>query len=303
MLLDRSSVSLLTLTVLGTVGCGGNSTPTGSLIVSIQAEETITDGLSSGMGDEDIVDGWSVTFDDYIVAIGDLHLQQIGGTHEVHEHDEIVIDLQSVPATGRQFASIASIPEGRYSFEYSTPKADAEMERDASVSQADFDRMVAEGCTYLIRGSAVNGARTIRFDFCLDAEAAYECSAMEGMEGIVVSASTNTAFMTIHGDHLFFNGFPAGDEAVVRRRAGWLALVDDATGADGMVTNADLEATPISILPPADYSLAGAPMVEGMAITNMALYARAQLMTQGHLNGEGECAANGVAHMHLSTGL
>jgi hypothetical protein len=303
LLRSSAALSITTLAALGAVGCGGDNTPTGSLIVSIQAEDTITEGLAAGMGDEDIVDGWTVTFDDYIVAIGHLHMSQMGGSFEVHEHDELVIDLQSVPATGRQFASIASIPEGRYSFEYQTPKAAADMERDASVSQADFDRMVAEGCTYLIRGSAVNGARTIRFDFCLDAEATFECSAMEGMEGIAISAGTNTAFMTIHGDHLFFNGFPAGDEAVVRRRAGWMALVDDATGADGMLTNADLEMTPISILPPADYSLAGAPTVEGMAITNMALYARAQLITQGHLNGEGECAANGVGHMHLSRGL
>jgi hypothetical protein len=40
-----------------------------------------------------------------------------------------------------------------------------------------------------------------------------------------------------------------------------------------------------------------------MAITNMALYARAQLSTQGHLNGEGECIANGVGHMELVRGL
>jgi hypothetical protein len=123
------------------------------------------------------------------------------------------------------------------------------------------------------------------------------------MEGVLVSAGSSTAFMTVHGDHLFFNGFPAGDEGVVTRRAGWLALVDDATGADGTVDNDDLEATPISILPSADYSLSGAPMVEGMAVTNMSLYARAQLQTQGHLNGEGECLANGVGHMHLDRGL
>jgi hypothetical protein len=26
-------------------------------------------------------------------------------------------------------------------------------------------------------------------------------------------------------------------------------------------------------------------------------------VTQGHLNGEGECLANGVGHMHLDRGL
>ncbi|MFN7697700.1 MAG: hypothetical protein ACK6CU_27820 [Deltaproteobacteria bacterium] len=284
-------------------GCGGSSAPTGELTVAIQSEDTITGGLSAGMGDEDIVDGWDVTFDKYIAAFGEVHIHAMAaGGSDVHTDANLVIDLRTVPETGRVVGT-RTLPEGRYSFEYDMPHATAALTRDGSVSQADFDRMVAEECSYLIAGTATNGSRSIDFDFCLDAEARYECSAMEGMEGIAVSAGATTAFMTIHGDHLFFNGFPVGDEAVVRRRAGWLALVDDATGADGTVDNADLEATPISILPSADYSLAGAPMVEGMAVTNMALYARAQLVTQGHLNGEGECLANGVGHMHLDRGL
>ncbi len=280
-------------------GCGNETVPTGSLTVSIQAEDTITAGLEAGSGDEQIVDGWSVTFEKYIIAIGHLHVAPAGGgAGGIDQHDELVIDLRSVPEAGRQFASATGVPEGRYSFEYEIPVAAADMERDASVSQADFDRMVAESCTYLIVGSATDGTDTVGFDLCLDAEAVFECSSMEGMEGIVVSAGTNAAFMTIHGDHLFFNGFPEAEEGGVMRRASWLALVDDATGADGMITNADLEMTPISILPSSEYALAGAPMVEGMAVTNMALYARAQLMTQGHLNGEGECLANGMGHSH-----
>ncbi len=299
----RPSIAIASILGLaGVIGCG-NNTPTGSLIVSIQAEDTIAGGLASGTGPEDVVDGWSVTFDKYLLAIGHLRLAPIGGGTPVEDPRVLVIDLKTVPETGRQFLTAPSVAEGRYRFEYQTPVATVDMERDASVSQADFDRMVAGACTYLITGSATNGARTVAFDFCLDAEAAFECSSMEGMEGIVISASTNTAFMTIHGDHLFFNGFPAGDEAVVLRRAGWLALVDDATGADGMVTNADLEATPLTILPPTEYALTGAPLVEGAAITNMALYARAQLSTQGHLNGEGECLSSGASHMALTRGL
>lgn len=214
----------------------------------------------------------------------------------------LVIDLTTVPETGH-IVRMGALPEGRYSFEYTMPVAEADMTRDASVPQADFDRMVAEGCSYLIRGEATSGARTIDFDLCLDAEAAYECSSTEGMEGIVVSAGSTTTFLTVHGDHMFFNGFPGGEEGTVVRRGSWLALVDDATGADGTIARADLEATPISVLPSSEYNLAGAPTVEGAAITTLALYARAQLSTQGHLNGEGECVANGVGHMHLSRGL
>jgi hypothetical protein len=283
-------------------GCGGSGSPNGDLTVAIQAEDTITEGLSAGTAEEQIVDGWNVTFDKYVTTFGELHLTPMAGGASVVTAMDLVVDLTTIPETGRVVRT-GPLAEGRYAFEYSMPVASAGMTRDTSVSQADFDRMVAEGCSYLIAGTAENGTRTITFDVCLDAEADYACSSTDGMEGIVVSAGSSTAFMTVHGDHLFFNGFPAGDEAVVTRRAGWLALVDDATGADGTVDNADLEGTPISILPASDYALTGAPTVEGMAITNMSLYARAQLQTQGHLNGEGECLANGVAHMHLDRGL
>jgi hypothetical protein len=298
--LDRTK--LLVLGSLALAGCGESTAPTGDLTLAIQAEDTISGGLMAGTGDEDITDGWSVTFSQYIAAFGEIHLVPAAGSTEFMVQPRLVIDVTTVPETGR-VVRMGVLPEGRYTFEYTMPVAEADMTRDDSVPQADFDRMIAEGCSYLIRGSATNGARTIDFDFCLDAEATYECSSTEGVEGIVVSAGSTTAFLTVHGDHLFFNGFPAGEEGTVVRRGGWLALVDDATGADGTLTNADLEATPISILPSTEYVLTGAPTVEGAAITNMALYARAQLSTQGHLNGEGECIANGVGHMHLSDGL
>jgi len=276
-------------------GCGSETRPTGDITISIQAEDTITQGLEAGSGDEQIVDGWSVTFDRFIAVFGVVHLVPAAGGAEIEVAPSLVIDLTTIPETGRVVRTSA-LAQDRYSFEYTMPVATAELERDPSVSQTDFDRMVSEGCSYLVVGTADNGMRQVDFDLCLDAEASYACSSTEGMEGIVVSAGSSTAFMTIHGDHLFFNGFPEGDEGSVMRRAGWLALVDDATGADGRVDGADLEATPVSILPSAEYPLAGAPMVEGMAVTNMALYARAQLSTQGHLNGQCECPANGGGH-------
>lgn len=294
---NKLLIASVGLVALSLIGCGESSTPQGALTIAIQAEDTITQGLAAGTGDEDIVDGWSVTFDKFVAVFGEAHLHPVGGGAEIHAHADLVVDLSTIPETGRVIHT-GTHPEGRYGFEYTMPVAETDMERDPSVSQADFDRMVSEGCSYLIVGSATNGTRTIAFDFCLDAEAVYECSSTDGMEGIVLSAGSTTSFLTVHGDHLFFNGFPAGDEGVVRRRAGWLALVDDATGADGTVDVADLEASPISLLPPSEYALSGAPMVEGAPITTMALYARAQLSTQGHLNGEGECLSNGVGHTH-----
>ncbi len=290
------TLSTLSLTLLASaIGC--SSTPTGDLAVSLQAEDTIAEGLAAGTGDEEITDGWTIEYTKFIVALGHVHLQQAGGAVNEVEMD-LLADLRTVSSAGRTIQTLSGLPTGRYMFEYDTPIAEAEMTRDPSVSEADQARMVAEGCTYLIQGTATREMRSIMFDFCLAAETVLECSAMEGAEGIVINSGSNSAAMTLHGDHLWFNGFPDGDEGVVLRRAGWLALVDDRTGADGMLTNADLSATPVTVLDPTLYSLTGAPTVDDMPIVNMLQYARAQVTTQGHLNGEGECLANGMGHDH-----
>lgn len=296
--ISARSLSTLGLSVAITgslLGCP--STPTGDLVVSLQAEDTIAEGLAAGMGDEEITDGWAISYTKFIVALGHVHVQQAGGASNEVVMD-VLADLRTVSSAGRPIQTLMGLPTGRYTFEYDTPIAAADFTRDASVSAADQARMVAEGCTYLIQGTATRDARSIAFDFCLAAETVLECSAMEGAEGIVINSGSNSAAMTLHGDHLWFNGFPDGAEGVVMRRAGWLALVDDRTGTDGMLTNADLMATPVTVLDPTLYSLTGAPSVDGMPIVNLLQYARAQVTTQGHLNGEGECLANGMGHDH-----
>lgn len=294
---SRTLVTLGITSLLAGATTGCPSTPTGDLVVSLQAEDTISEGLAAGAGEEDISDGWTIEYTKFIVALGHVHVHQAGGTtHEVEM--DLLADLRTVSSAGRPIQTLSDLPTGRYTFEYDTPTASADMTRDASVSAADQTRMVAEGCTYLIQGTATREMRSIAFDFCLAAETVLECAAMEGAEGIVINSGSNSAAMTLHGDHLWFNGFPDGDEGVVVRRAGWLALADDRTGADGMLTNADLMATPVTVLDPTLYALTGAPSVDGMPILNLLQYARAQVTTQGHLNGEGECLANGMGHDH-----
>ena len=62
-----------------------------------------------------------------------------------------------------------------------------------------------------------------------------------GVPGVSVTAdSTQTSALTLHGDHLFFNGFPEGDEGGVMRLAQWIADCD--LNLDGTVTNDELQA-------------------------------------------------------------
>jgi hypothetical protein len=90
--------------------------------------------------------------------------------------------------------------------------------------------------------------------------------------------------VTLHGDHLFFDAFPTGDEGTIMRRAQWLANAD--LDGDANVTAAELQAASASDLFPASlYSLTGALVPVSTAFD----FVRAQLATQGHFQGEGEC--------------
>jgi hypothetical protein len=311
-------LALAALTGLA-VGCGESATPTGTLQLQLEAEDTITEGLEPGTGDEQIVDGWTVTFEKYILAVGDIDVEG-GGAGVFHEHDVIVADLTQLPEGGLTVARFEGMPAGLWpEVFYETPVVTASAERHSSVSQADFDRMVAGGCTYLIVGTLTNPtgqrciggdatmctpATEVAFDLCVPAPTRFgPCESDTGIEGVVVvENATTTANFTIHGDHLFFNGFPEGAEGTVTRRAQWLVNAD--MDADGTVTRADLESIGASglgqLLPsnPSDglpgFQLGGAPV----RLDDAWDYVVAQLKTQGHFQGEGECPWDGMGHDH-----
>ena len=114
----------------------------------------------------------------------------------------------------------------------------------------------------------------------------YSDCAVEDMERGVNVASNSSVDITLHGDHLVFNGFP-GEEAQVVRLAQWLWDIEDSNGND-VLDKPDFEAaTNIETLfPQPTYTLTGGPI---SPIRNAWDFVRAQLGTQGHIFGEGEC--------------
>jgi len=318
------------LTTLALVGCEpGSSVGTGDLRVLVEAEDVVIDGLQPGTGAEDIRDGWTVRFDEYIVAIGevDVHLAT-DDEIEAEAHDVFVIDLTDISPAGESLWSLTDLQEGRWNFSYMTAGAGhGTPERHSTVSEADFDQMVTNDLTYLIRGSLTKpdglscppaslatppagavadgansagdpcyAAPTVRFEFAASAETNFGPCEVDGVPGFSITAGSETSVaLTIHGDHPFFNGFPEGDEGGVTRLAQWLADCD--LDLDGVVTKAELEAITPSDLAELDsrYQLGGSPITP---LSSMWVYVRAQLKTQGHFQGEGECPVDGVSHDH-----
>lgn len=283
-------------------GCGnGGATGSGDVQLFLEAEGTITDGLEPGTAEENVVDGWTVSYSQFVIAIGDVRLGRSATAGEQHSAEILVIDLASLPASGTELATFGPIDAARWDLlGFATPAATAAAVRDESVPAVDYEAMIAGGCTYLVRGAitsptgqscppggACEAATAIDFDFCIPAATTFSsCTSPDGAPGLAVPAGgTVNGSITIHGDHLWFNAFPTGGEGTIERRAQWLADCD--TNHDGLVDRAELEAIDAAALftTARHYSLAGAPL----AIDDAWDFVVAQVSTQGHFQGEGEC--------------
>lgn len=320
-----ASASLVCGVLLAAACSGEDDTGAGSLTVILESEDVIVEGLEPGEGAENIRDGWSVTFDKYVAAIGDIDVHlATDASVEAEARDVFVADLTEAPAAGLPLWTLDGLRVGRWEFNYATPLASAGAIRHDSVSQADYDEMVASGWTYFIDGVLTksdgqscppaalanpgtvqsNGnssgpndcyaATSIRFTFGAPAETRFGPCEIDEVPGFAIAAgATQTVTTTLHGDHLFFNGFPEGDEGGIMRLAQWLA--DSDLNVDGVVTREELEAIAPAQLPELDarFQLGGSPITP---LEDMYDYVIGQLKTQGHFQGEGECPLDGVAH-------
>ena len=312
-----------------TTSCGdeSQSTATGSLSVLLTTEDVITNGLRPGDDPGQIQDGWSVTFDRYIVAIGDIDLRFTTNASQTKEEESTyMVDLTKVSEVGLPLWSFDSLKAGRWEFGYHTVLAEESTLQHESVMLADYERIIAERWTYYIEGVLANengqscppaelampgdnppngqtsggndcyDLSELRFSFGAPAETRFGPCEIDGVPGVAITSDqTRTASVTIHGDHLFFNGFPEGDEGGVARLAQWLADCD--LNLDGEVTQEELQAIDPSLLSEFDdrFQLGGSPITP---LNSVYEYLRAQLKTQGHFQGEGECAVDGALHDH-----
>ncbi|MFW6067057.1 MAG: hypothetical protein ACOC97_01875 [Myxococcota bacterium] len=319
--------AVLSASLLAFAGCGDGGAGAGSLRVLLEPEDVVIEGLEPGDGGEDIRDGWAVTFDRYLLAVGDIDLHFATDPSREAEAPEVhVVDLTQLSPSGLSLWTLDGLREGRWEVWYATPgAADGSMPHD-DVAEEDHDAMIASDWTYLVDGVltkadgescppaalATPGDRTpngntsggndcydapsVRFTFGATAETTYGPCEADGVQGVAIAAgATQTAALTIHGDHLFFNGFPEGAEGGVSRLAQWLADCD--LDLDGTVTREELEAIAPSDLPEIDdrFQLGGSPITP---LADMYDYAIAQLKTQGHFQGEGECPIDGAEHDH-----
>jgi hypothetical protein len=294
-----------TLCALGlfAAACGDDDAAagSGSVAISLEAEETITDGLEPGSDLENIKDGWSVRYDRFLITVGNVVAKSSDDASEVSQKKIYLLDLTKLPQAGFTLLDEEDVDAVRYDqVSFSSPVAKDTFARGPSVSEDDLAMMVDNGWSIYLEGqiekpdgeSCPNGGandckveKKVRFAWGADAATNYtHCGGDTDLGFAVTSGGTATHNFTIHGDHWFFNSFPEGVE-IVDRLAQWVA--DSDLDQDGETTVAELQATQAADVFPSSkgYSLSGSPI----PITTAYDFLVAQAHTIGHFDGEGEC--------------
>jgi hypothetical protein len=275
---------------------------TGRVQVFVVPEETIPEGLTPGDGDESITDGWTVTYDKFVVTFGNFRASRSAEPGVTLTEPKVtVLDLTKVPANGvilAEFADVAAVRWDRVGFDL--PNATASAVKEASVEAEDYQRMLKEGLSLFVRGRIEKAdgqscdpkdptmcvdAKAIDFEFALAAGTSFDdCAPADGDAGFAVpTGGTAQVEPTIHGDHWFFNNVTQGAE-ITERRAQWLADADrDGDGKVDLIELSTIKASDLFRAP--TYNLSGGII----PIETAADWVEAQARTLGDFQGDGEC--------------
>lgn len=262
-----------------TTSCGGDG-GTGTVEVSVWGEEYIEQGIPTS----DFADGWSASFDRFVIVLGDVTLENADGGRAVvgglSVYDLVTAGPHAVGTTEPLDATSWS----RVGYRMAVATPDTEVHPSAS----DDDRalMRDQGYSVYVEGSASDGTSTktfrwgfsdsVRFGDCVDVGGGQQT------DGVVVTAgNTIDVELTVHGDHFFYDDLQSSDAAL---RFDNLAAAD--ADMDGEVTLDELAQVPLADLPSAN----GPYGVGASDVNDLRGYVRAAVHTLGHFNGEGHCS-------------
>jgi hypothetical protein len=276
-----------------------NASGKGAVQLIVVPEETVPAGLEPGDGEENVKDGWRITYDRFLVTIGDFKTSRTDGADRLDDPTIYVLDLKNAPQSGyvvKTFADVAATRWDRFGF--SLPNAKAGAKALAPTTDADAAFMAQGGYSVYFEGSAAKGADKISFKWGFAAGTSFaECATSEGVPGFAVpTGGTVQVKPTIHGDHWFFTNVTAGAE-ITERRAEWMKTCDKDQNKE--LTLAELKAcdaaTALPQKPAGPYELAGVEDQDGDGSITVYDYVVSQAKTLGDFQGDGECPTRAPA--------
>ena len=200
-------IFFLTWWAVGLSACGDDAGE-GNVTVAVYGEDFIELGIPA----DEMADGWSVTFDRFVVSVGEV----IVGGVEMPPADPVDISVETEGA-GHPVAS-AAVPAGDHT--------------DSSFAITRVE----------LSGSATKDGTTKTFDWVFDQATHY--SGCETTTGVSDGGSA-TFQITVHADHFFYDSLVLEEPQVV-----FQALADADADDDGAITRAELEASDIGSYDP-----------------------------------------------------
>jgi hypothetical protein len=214
----------------------------GEWVVTTWGEEYIEQGIPA----EVFADGCSARFDSFTVQLQEIALLD-GAGEEAGALDGVFLVELTEP--GPQTLGRASAPATLY---------DAARARIAPVDGAP---------SVTAAGVITCGEASVSFDWSFSTDTTYVC-APEDLT--LPRGGEATTELTIHGDHLFYDGLESPD-----------ALVRAEALADGVVTQAELDAVPLAPL--------GYTVGQYSDVTTLGQHVERLTRSLGHVDGEGHC--------------
>lgn len=273
--------AVLTAVVCATACSSNDSVGSGSVAFSTWGEDYIEQGIPAA----DFEDGWSVTFQRFLIVIKDVKVEGAGVLATGRVLDMV---KPGVKTLGR-LEGLEAKPWPRVSFQIG-PIAAGDALGDGA-TDADKKLLVDAGASVHVEGTATKGASTKTFSWTFAAPTLYDrCQGEKDgktTEGVIVTnGGTDEVQLTIHGDHFFYDDLQA-DTAKLRFDA--LAKAD--ADGDGTITLEELAAVRLATIPKED-----GPFGTGSAagVDTLRDFVTALARTLGHFRGEGECHARDV---------
>ncbi len=252
-------------------GCGDDPLAAGQFEASVYGEEFIEEGIPADV----FADGWSVTFDRFLVSVGGVRAQAGHDAGEQMSDAYTIVDLAEATGGDGHVIATLDVPGGAYDhFGYALVH-DADSTA-LNVDAADADAMRAAGYALWVQGSATDGTDTFTFDWGFT----FGLVITHCEIAVTIDGGSGGAQATIHADHLFY------DDAVSAEPDVAFQAIADADGADG--TEPDGDITPAE-LAAVDITTFERYQVGSLDIDDLWGFVSHQVSTVGHVDGEGHC--------------
>ncbi|MFH1463377.1 MAG: hypothetical protein ABIO70_03225 [Pseudomonadota bacterium] len=252
--------TILTASLLA-VGCAGE----GTWVLETWGEDYIEQAIPADV----FADGCDLVYDTFLVVDSELALMDGDGEPAGTIDGALVFDMTQV---GPHEIGSAVVPATHYDEAHWRIAPMAALAA-GNATTAQVTRMEELGAAVYAEGALTCGGTTVGFAWAFDTDTTYHC---EPEDLTIPAGGEDSTQLTVHGDHLFYDGLE-NEDAAVRGQA----IVDADADGDGFVTQAELQAVSVANL---GYDVGSHAEVEDLW-AHLSFLSR----TLGHVDGEGHC--------------